>query len=55
MELTQVREVVESTPVMILRQAETITAHVLQQRPSSVLERGFHHGVSTCYLAVTLD
>jgi predicted O-methyltransferase YrrM len=40
---------------MTTEQGESITAHVLQQGASSLLELGFHHGVSTCYLAWALE
>ena len=46
---------VGQTPHMNAEQAERITRHILNHQPHDILELGFHHGVSTCYLAAALD
>lgn len=42
-------------PWMTLEQGAAITDFVRRQGSRSILELGFHHGVSTCYLAAALD
>lgn len=32
-----------------------MTQHVLEHKPSAVIELGFRHGVSSCYIAAALD
>lgn len=41
-------------PYMSYKQAETISAFIDEENISSVLELGFRHGVSTCYMAACL-
>jgi predicted O-methyltransferase YrrM len=50
-----VRERVGSTPMMTLEQAHAITRFVAQHDLHDLLELGFAHGVSTCYLAGALE
>lgn len=50
-----IHEVVAGTPHMELDQARHIYDHFQIYRPSRVLELGFAHGVSTCYLAGALE
>jgi len=40
-----------NAPYMTLEQAHRITSFIKTERLSSVLELGFYHGVSTCYIA----
>lgn len=42
-------------PYMLPEQADAITALILEHRCRRILELGFLHGVSTCYLAAALD
>lgn len=54
-EIADVRAVVGDTPHMSLDQAKLITAHITEHQPRHILELGFQHGVSTCYMAAALD
>ncbi|MCL1629168.1 class I SAM-dependent methyltransferase [Roseibaca sp. V10] len=38
-------------PYMTIEQADRITALIAEHKLSSVLELGFYHGISTCYMA----
>jgi predicted O-methyltransferase YrrM len=54
-ELVKVQELVGDTPVMELEQARTLTTLMAEHGLYDVLELGFFHGVSTCYLAGWLE
>jgi predicted O-methyltransferase YrrM len=45
----------EGIPHMKLARAQEITGVILENRFRSILELGFRHGVSTCYLAGAID
>lgn len=55
MKIDKVFNQVDGIPVMDYSQAKTITDFILQNQCRSVLELGFRHGVSTCYIAGALD
>jgi len=47
--------VVEGIPYMKFSQAQVMTDIILKNRTRNILELGFAHGVSTCYLAGAVD
>ena len=51
----QVKAIVGDTPCMSLDQAKRMRAFIRRHRPRDVLELGFAHGVSTCYMAAALE
>lgn len=51
----EVQKRVGNIPHMSFSQAETITDFIQKHKIQSVLELGFRHGVSTCYIAAALD
>ena len=46
---------VEGIPHMSISQSKEITSFILEHQPQNILELGFRHGVSTCYMAGALD
>jgi len=50
----EVKAVVGDTPGMGFEQGRTITAFIHAKNPATVLELGFYHGVSSCYIAAAL-
>ncbi len=55
MKIDQIRERVKGIPYMTFTQAETITDVILENQFQNILELGFGHGVSTCYMAGAVD
>jgi predicted O-methyltransferase YrrM len=55
MKIDQVYKRVAGIPHMTESQADTITAFITANKISSIIELGFCHGVSTCYMAAALD
>jgi len=55
MKVDEIRAKVEGLPHMSLAQARAITDVILENRFQNILELGFRHGVSTCYMAGALD
>lgn len=55
MNLTKVKQVVGNLPYMGLNKAQTIGNFIHKYNISSILELGFYHGVSTCYMAAILE
>lgn len=55
MKIEQVREVVEGLCCMTFEQATTMSRFIAEHRFTKILELGFHHGVSTCYMAAAVD
>jgi predicted O-methyltransferase YrrM len=55
MNLSKVEEIVGDLPYMSLKQASVITEFIQENNVSSILELGFFHGVSTCYMAAALE
>jgi predicted O-methyltransferase YrrM len=55
MNLIKVKQVVEDLPYMSLKKAQVMEDFIHQHRISSILELGFFHGVSTCYMAAALE
>jgi predicted O-methyltransferase YrrM len=49
-----VKKVVGDTPHMTLEQANVITEFIADNKLGNILELGFKHGVSTCYMAAAL-
>jgi predicted O-methyltransferase YrrM len=54
MSIETIKKVVGDTPHMTLDQATRITQFIGETGASHILELGFRHGVSTCYLADAL-
>jgi len=50
-----VKNIVGDLPYMSLEQGETIGGFIRQHHIRNILELGFNHGVSTCYMAAALD
>jgi predicted O-methyltransferase YrrM len=50
-----IRQIVGRTPYMTLEQARRITEFIHNNEIKDVLELGFAHGVSTCYIAAALE
>ena len=50
----QVHAIVGKTPYMSLEQGCRMAGFIEENRPRRILELGFAHGVSTCYLAAAL-
>lgn len=55
MQLSEVEKAVHGVPFMTLEQAKRLTSVMLENGCSDVIELGFFHGVSTCYMAAALD
>lgn len=55
MEINQIKQKVDGIPHMTVSQAETITNLILENEFQNIIELGFRHGVSTCYMAGALD
>lgn len=55
MDIQKVFNRVQGLPHMELDQAEEITRIITENRFQNLLELGFCHGVSTCYMAAALD
>jgi predicted O-methyltransferase YrrM len=55
MKIEQVAAVVGDTPFMTVDQARRMTKLIKKSHATRVLELGFAHGVSTCYIAAALD
>lgn len=54
MNIDEVQQIVGDTPHMTIEQARCITAHIESYNIEDILELGFRHGVSTCYMAAKL-
>lgn len=50
-----VRSVIGNLPYMTLQEAEIITKFIADKQVETILELGFKHGVSTCYMAAALS
>ncbi len=50
----EVKRIVGGLPSMTLEQGEAMTRFIGEQGIGDILELGFHHGVSTCYMAAAL-
>lgn len=55
MDISRIRERVDGVPHMTFQQAQAMRDVILQNRFQNLLELGFRHGVSTCYMAGVLD
>ena len=55
MKVDDVYTYVKNIPHMTVDQAKVITRFVIDNNCKNILELGFEHGVSTCYLAAALD
>lgn len=51
----EVKKIVGDTPNMTFEQAECITSFIEKYQVRNILELGFGHGVSTCYMAAALS
>ncbi len=54
MKPSEVRKIIGDVPYMTLDQGETLTEFIHKNKIRDVLELGFCHGVSTCYIAAAL-
>jgi len=54
MNVRDVKAIVGDTPHMSLGQAKKMTRFIRDHRPVDILELGFKHGVSTCFMAAAL-
>ena len=54
-DIHDIKAVVRDTPYMTLEQAQRMTDFILTHGPKNILELGFAHGVSTCYMAGALQ
>ncbi len=50
----EVKNIVGEVPHMTPGQARTITSFITEKKVTNILELGFRHGVSTCYMAAAL-
>lgn len=55
MNLIKVKQVVEDLPYMSLKKAQVMQDFIHKHNISSILELGFYHGVSTCYMAAAIE
>ena len=55
MRIEEVRNIVDGIPHMGFEQARVITDFILEHRLKNILELGFCHGVSTCYMAGAVE
>jgi predicted O-methyltransferase YrrM len=55
MNIDRIRERVRGIPHMSFSQAEVMRDVIIENKFQSLLELGFRHGVSTCYMAGALD
>jgi predicted O-methyltransferase YrrM len=55
MKIDEIMKEVEGLPYMSFAQAKVITDVILENQFQSILELGFCHGVSTCYMAGAID
>lgn len=55
MKLDEVKKRVDGIPHMGIVEADIITDFILKNNFKNILELGFRHGVSTCYMAAALD
>lgn len=55
MKLEQVRSIVGNTPHMNFEQAQKMSEFIRKHNIRNILELGFRYGVSTCYMAATLQ
>lgn len=51
----EIKQIVGNTPHMSLAQANRITEFIRENEIKDILELGFEHGVSTCYMAAALE
>ncbi|MGF1540211.1 MAG: class I SAM-dependent methyltransferase [Pleurocapsa sp.] len=54
MNLDKVKQIVGTLPYMSLEKAQVMAEFIEQHNISDILELGFYHGVSTCYMAAAL-
>ena len=55
MSLIKVKQVLGSLPYMSLEKAQIMKDFIHKNKISNILELGFYHGVSTCYMAAALE
>lgn len=55
MNLTKVKQIVGDLPYMSLEKAQIMNDFIHKNSITNILELGFYHGVSTCYLAAALE
>lgn len=51
----QIFEMLRGVPHMSLAQANAMRRFIIEHKLQNILELGFNHGVSTCYMAYALD
>jgi predicted O-methyltransferase YrrM len=55
MRFEDVRSVLGATPHMTPAQGRIVYDFICEKRPKRILELGFAHGTSACYMAAALD
>ena len=55
MKIDDVYKIVKNVPHMTYAQAKVMTDFIIDKNCQNILELGFEHGVSTCYMAAVLD
>ena len=55
MSLQKVKQVVQDLPYMSLKKAQVMQEFIHKYNVTDILELGFYHGVSTCYMAAALQ
>jgi predicted O-methyltransferase YrrM len=55
MKIDEISKKVDGIPNMTPTQAKVMTSFVIENQIQNILELGFRHGVSTCYMAGALD
>lgn len=55
MNLEKIKKIVGNLPYMSLKQAQIMTTFIEENNISTILELGFYHGVSTCYMAEAIS
>jgi predicted O-methyltransferase YrrM len=55
MKIDKIGQKVDGIPHMSIAQGEAMTGFIIDNQIQNILELGFRHGVSTCYMAGALD
>ena len=55
MNVREVEQIVGNYPYMNPKQAQILTDFIYEHNLTSILELGFYHGVSTCYMAAAVE
>jgi predicted O-methyltransferase YrrM len=55
MKFNNVHQIVKDYPYIVSRNAEKLYNFIIENKLSNILELGFAHGKSSCYIAAALD